>query len=148
MKRWALVIFVLIILGYLMGCAKKQEAFENMPEPLPIEDIVALSDAKTTPEAGVSVTQSAAPITETRLEPLPPPIAYKPTSKQIQTALRNANFYTGLIDGKIGPMTKKAIEDFQRANGLKVDGVVGLKTWSKLSAYLNPPIVSESNKKR
>ncbi|MBP1693332.1 MAG: peptidoglycan-binding protein [Chloroflexi bacterium] len=29
------------------------------------------------------------------------------------------------VDGKIGPKTRKAIQDFQRQKGLKVDGSVG-----------------------
>jgi N-acetylmuramoyl-L-alanine amidase len=35
-------------------------------------------------------------------------------------------------DGAFGPNTKKAVSDFQRANGLTADGVVGNNTWSKL----------------
>ncbi|MDE2027867.1 MAG: peptidoglycan-binding protein [Candidatus Omnitrophica bacterium] len=61
----------------------------------------------------------------------------KPTSKLIQQALKNAGLYNGKIDGKIGPMTKKAVEAFQKQNGLKADGKVGAKTWKILSAYLN-----------
>lgn len=57
-------------------------------------------------------------------------------SRQIQTALKNAGFDPGPIDGKIGPKTKKAIKDFQAANGLTADGKVGPKTWGKLSKYL------------
>lgn len=60
----------------------------------------------------------------------------KPSSKQIQTALKNAGFYEGPIDGKVGKNTKKAIRTFQEANGLTADGVVGNKTWSKLKVYL------------
>ncbi len=57
-------------------------------------------------------------------------------ARQIQTALKNAGFDPGSIDGKIGPKTKKAIKDFQGANGLTADGKVGPKTWAKLSKYL------------
>ena len=57
-------------------------------------------------------------------------------NKDMQTALKNAGFYTGTIDGKIGPRTKKAVEEFQRAKGLKVDGKVGQKTWAELEKYL------------
>lgn len=59
-----------------------------------------------------------------------------PTPKRIQRALRNAGFYKGPIDGKIGPQTKNAIKEFQKANGLVPDGVVGRRTWEKLSKYL------------
>jgi peptidoglycan hydrolase-like protein with peptidoglycan-binding domain len=57
--------------------------------------------------------------------------------QKIQTALKNAGLYTGNIDGKIGPGTRKAVETFQKNNGLKVDGKVGPKTWAALEPYLN-----------
>ena len=56
--------------------------------------------------------------------------------KDIQLVLKNANFYTGSIDGKIGKNTKKAIREFQKANGLKADGVMGPKTRDLLLQYL------------
>jgi len=58
------------------------------------------------------------------------------TRKEIQTALKNAGFYSGSIDGKIGKQTKKAIREFQSANGLKADGIVGPKTRDLLIQYL------------
>lgn len=57
-------------------------------------------------------------------------------NRQIQTALKNAGYDPGVIDGKIGAKTKTAVKDFQTANGLKADGKVGAKTWAKLSAYI------------
>jgi peptidoglycan hydrolase-like protein with peptidoglycan-binding domain len=60
----------------------------------------------------------------------------KVTPKNIQSALKNAGFYGGTIDGKIGRKTKEAIKEFQKANELKSDGVVGKQTWSKLQKYL------------
>lgn len=57
-------------------------------------------------------------------------------NRQIQTALKNAGYDSGAIDGKLGAKTKKAIKDFQAANGLKADGKVGAKTWAKLSTYV------------
>ena len=59
------------------------------------------------------------------------------TTRQIQTALRSAGFDPGAIDGKMGPRTQQAVKEFQRAKGLKVDGVVGPKTWTELEKYLN-----------
>jgi len=57
-------------------------------------------------------------------------------NRQIQTALKNAGYDPGTIDGKLGAKSKKAIKDFQAANGLKADGKIGPKTWAKLSTYL------------
>lgn len=59
----------------------------------------------------------------------------KPSAKEIQQALKNAGFYQGSVDGKAGPQTKSAIKEFQRVHGLTDDGVVGRKTWAKLSSY-------------
>lgn len=124
MKKIILIILMLGLMGYLGGCGKKQEA-QELPEPMSIEQLSTFD----TETKVISPTPA--------LEPLPPVGPYKPTAKEIQTALKNANFYMWAIDGKIGPMTKKAIEEFQKANGLKVDGIVGPKTWDKLKAYLN-----------
>ncbi|MBI4707491.1 MAG: peptidoglycan-binding protein [Candidatus Omnitrophica bacterium] len=86
-------------------------------------------------EAKVEVTAPAA--LEQKLEPLPPSGPYKPSVKEIQTALKNSNFYAGEVDGKLGPKTKAAIEEFQKANGLKVDGKVGPMTWQAMSKYVD-----------
>ncbi|MBP7216722.1 MAG: peptidoglycan-binding protein [Candidatus Omnitrophica bacterium] len=67
---------------------------------------------------------------------LPPQGPYKPSIKEIQGALKNAGYYSGAIDGKAGPMTKKAIEEFQKANSLQPDGKVGPKTWAALGRYV------------
>ena len=56
--------------------------------------------------------------------------------KQIQSALKKANFYKGEIDGKTGPQTKRAIKAFQKSKGLNPDGVVGPKTWEELNKFL------------
>lgn len=60
----------------------------------------------------------------------------KLSPKKIQTALKNAGYYTGAIDGKIGHKTRAAIKKFQTVNNLKADGVVGKKTTAALSTYL------------
>ena len=56
--------------------------------------------------------------------------------KQIQASLKKAGFYKGEIDGKMGPRTRRAIKEFQKAKKLNPDGVVGPKTWEALSQYL------------
>lgn len=61
---------------------------------------------------------------------------YKPTNQDIQIALRNSGFYKGEIDGDAGPLTKRAIREFQAKHGLTVDGKIGPKTWSVLVGYL------------
>lgn len=58
------------------------------------------------------------------------------SKKDVQRALKNAGFYAGPIDGEIGKKTKNAIQEFQKAKGLKPDGFIGTKTKSLLSQYL------------
>lgn len=66
--------------------------------------------------------------------------AYGGKMKDIQQALKNAGFYNGKIDGVKGKGTKKAIKDFQKANGLKADGIVGSRTWELLFNYLSSEV--------
>lgn len=53
----------------------------------------------------------------------------------LQTALKNAGYYNGAIDGKAGAGTQDAISRFQADQGLKADGICGRKTWAKLKSY-------------
>jgi len=62
------------------------------------------------------------------------------THKDIQLALKNAGFYNGTIDSKIGKNTKRAIREFQKTNGLKADGIVGPKTRDLLLQYLTQEV--------
>ena len=57
--------------------------------------------------------------------------------KDIQTALKNAGYYKGEIDEKIGPDSREAIRAFQRDHDLAVDGICGAETWEKLKPYLS-----------
>lgn len=62
------------------------------------------------------------------------------SAKQIQTALKNAGYYQGTVDGKMGRKTRRAVRAFQRANNLPVDGRVGKKTWLALKEYLEKKV--------
>ncbi len=65
--------------------------------------------------------------------------------KQVQQKLKNWGYYTGKVDGIYGSQTKKAVEYFQRKNGLTVDGIVGKKTFEALG--INVATNSSSNSK-
>jgi len=54
----------------------------------------------------------------------------------IQSALRNAGFPLGLIDGKFGERTRNALKNFQKQNGLGEDGKLNKRTWELLRNYL------------
>ncbi|MFH1128205.1 MAG: peptidoglycan-binding domain-containing protein, partial [Candidatus Omnitrophota bacterium] len=73
---------------------------------------------------------------EPKLETMPPSGPYSPSTQEVQKALKNAGYYTSNVDGKLGPKTKKAIKEFQKANALQADGKVGPRTWAALSKYL------------
>ncbi len=62
---------------------------------------------------------------------------------RIQTALKRAGFDPGTADGKMGAKTLKALESFQKSNGLKPDGVVGAQTLAKLKPFLAEPEAAE-----
>jgi murein L,D-transpeptidase YcbB/YkuD len=58
------------------------------------------------------------------------------SAQKVQEALKNAGYYTGSIDGKIGSKTKEAIAQFQKDHGLKADGIIGRNTWAEMKTYL------------
>ena len=65
------------------------------------------------------------------------PSGFSLPSIDIQRALKNAGYYNGTVDGKIGPRTRDAVKAFQGENGLEADGVIGRTTWGKLKSYLS-----------
>jgi peptidoglycan hydrolase-like protein with peptidoglycan-binding domain len=150
MKKF-LVILVVLAFGFVMfGCGKKQETAQDAMTMEALNTInapAATAGVEMQPVTAPAATQATtAPAAEVKTEPLAtlPSIPAKPTAMDIQTALKNAGYYAGKIDGKIGPMSKKAIEDFQKANGLTADGKVGPKTWAVLGKYLTTTATASS----
>lgn len=140
-----------------MVVQKKQQALEDMQQPMSMETLATMNTASVNnnneqkvfePKVEAAAVSAPAPVQQqAKLEPLPPAGPYKPTVNEIQTALKNAGFYSGTVDGKSGPNTKKAIAEFQKSQGLVADGKVGPKTWDLLSKHLNP-VVKAAGKKR
>ena len=54
--------------------------------------------------------------------------------KTLQRLLKALGYSVGTygVDGSFGSDTEKAVLKFQKVNGLKEDGIVGVNTWSKL----------------
>ena len=135
----ALVVLPLAIIG-CKGKVEKSQAPETsaaMPETMaPAGDTLATQEPAQT-VATETIPPSAAP--QVAQAPVKQQVVSQTSetrNKDIQTALKNAGLYTGPIDGKLGPKTKKAIEEFQTSKGLKADGKVGPKTWTALEKYL------------
>jgi uncharacterized membrane protein YgcG len=51
--------------------------------------------------------------------------------EELQKSL-NSKGYTLDVDGIFGDKTQSAVKDYQQKNGLSVDGIVGVNTWSSL----------------
>lgn len=58
-------------------------------------------------------------------------------NKVIQQRLKKWGYYSGAIDGILGPKSVSAIKRFQKNNGLVVDGIVGPKTAAKIGITLS-----------
>src|SRR5215210_355624 len=56
----------------------------------------------------------------------------------LQVGLYRYGLYKGQIDGIAGPLTKKAVVDFQRKAGLRPDGVAGTRTRAALGRFGRP----------
>jgi peptidoglycan hydrolase-like protein with peptidoglycan-binding domain len=55
-----------------------------------------------------------------------------PEVEYLQRQLHAAGFFEGTVDGVFDARTKAAVMAFQRARGLEVNGITGLKTWAAL----------------
>ena len=143
-KLLACVVIALFVLGGVIGCAKKQEVGELTPSSEETSTtVVELSSPSTTSQTTAShaVVPATAPISASpattsfaAVTPLPQDALQR--TRTIQLALKQAGFYSGSVDGKTGPLTEKAVEDFQKTKGLKADGKVGPMTWAELAKYL------------
>jgi len=140
-KIFIIVLASLIILPMaITGCKGKVEKPAEEPKMEIPESLSATGEITTDIEPANMVASEVIPPTASaqqvvaKVAPLVQSAIDK--TKDIQRALKNAGFDVGTIDGKIGPKTKKAVEDFQKSKGLKADGKVGPKTWSELEKYL------------
>ena len=68
------------------------------------------------------------------------PCVAAPSAKvaALQVALRSHGLYTGAVDGLSGPMTRAAVLRFQRRNGIRATGKVGMATRCKLGKLGTP----------
>ena len=57
--------------------------------------------------------------------------------RTLQTNLKTLGYYTGSITGNFGNLTKEAVYNFQKANGLSADGIAGTKTLAAIQSKLS-----------
>lgn len=160
MRIAKLVFFIFLISIIAFGCSpKKQElsgvaglGLEGEDKDMIVQTITSpeVTEPQPAPQQSPAQSVQPAPIEVSPVETtvaIPLPSEGVEKNKQIQIALKNANLYFGEIDGKIGPLTRKAIEEFQKMKNLKVDGKVGPITWGELQKYLNiqPTPTEKSN---
>ncbi len=63
---------------------------------------------------------------------------------RVQQKLSQWEYYTGPLDGVYGYETYRAVQDFQRNNGLAPDGVVGRDTRENLGLSVSQPVPAVS----
>jgi lysozyme len=63
--------------------------------------------------------------------------------KHLQKTLHNKGFLKAPVDGYFGKSTKQALMAYQKAAGLKVDGIMGPNTWSLLTDLTYNPSPSK-----
>jgi peptidoglycan hydrolase-like protein with peptidoglycan-binding domain len=81
---------------------------------------------------------------------MPPTIQQGSTGNAVREAqyllVRFLLLDSGQVDGSFGPVTKRAVKEFQSEEGLTVDGVVGPATWNAmLAAFSIPPTLSQGS---
>ncbi|MCM8770548.1 MAG: peptidoglycan-binding protein [Candidatus Omnitrophica bacterium] len=140
--KWLCQLLIIIFAGvFLFGCATagKKTTGEDLREQLSACEAQLRekdSEISNLRDALAAVIQEKEDLEKTRTVIT----TAKPSVIDIQTALKNAGFDPGKIDGKMGAKTREAIKAFQKANNLVVDGRVGSKTWALLSQYLEKKI--------
>ncbi|MFZ2602868.1 MAG: peptidoglycan-binding domain-containing protein [Candidatus Omnitrophota bacterium] len=125
---FARMISVVFLVFALAGCATSSKKQAAQSQPMAQESYPRDYDYDDTRSSESYEKPAKKTYSETAIQLSP---------KQIQRALKNAGFYQGSVDGKIGPRTKEAIKEFQKARGLKADGVVGKRTSAELNKYLS-----------
>ncbi len=65
--------------------------------------------------------------------------------QKVQAVLKQWGYYGGAVDGYYFTSTQKAVREFQKNNGLKVDGLVGKATWEAMGFFVGSSTSPKSN---
>ena len=135
MKRVDILLVIVFIALCLTGCATQKN--KDLESQRLRNQITALNAQIQTNQAQTeeAVAPQIKPVEAIKTDA---EVKYPPTVRQIQTALANAGYDPGKVDGKIGEKTRKAIRRFQKDHKLQVDGKINKKTWNVLKEYLYP----------
>jgi len=120
------MILIVFLVFTLTGCATSSKKQATQSQPAVQESYSRDYDDVLVSDNYEKSAQKTYPETAVQLSP-----------RQIQRALKSAGFYQGSIDGKIGSKTREAIIKFQKAKGLKADGIIGKRTSTELNRYLS-----------
>ena len=66
--------------------------------------------------------------------------------KELQSLLTTKKLYTGRIDGDFGSYTENALKNYQKQNGLKVDGIFGPVTCRKINGVTTTAVGDNTSK--
>ena len=141
----ALLLLGLVIIGAHALNTWDTYRAESAVTPVPTATVAPIS---VTADPDRPLTASAAPaptaVSHTAA-PAPTPGNLAKGSKgepveRLQTRLQELGYYTGAIDGDFGGGTQRAVEVFQRQNGLDADGIAGQKTLAALYSDAAKPI--------
>lgn len=137
----------LVVMSMSTGCASKtQKQINSLQAQIGVltDEVVRLDEA-VQDSRGATVVSSSTPSSVSAPSGATvavgtvyrTPSGFELPALSIQQALKNAGYYQGSLDGKIGSGTKAAVKAFQRDHDLTADGVVGRSTWNKLKVYLH-----------
>ncbi len=97
-------------------------------------------NAPATPPTGEPSTGAPAPVVSVPAATNPSTLKYGDRGtrvEEMQAMLQKLGYYTGALDASFGAGTQQAVIAFQKASGLKADGLAGTKTLAALSAAYN-----------
>ncbi len=128
MKNTLYIVAALILIS---GCASTAKKQISPTPPAPVSDAYDLSSPSSMNDTDMTAIETSTAQVSLKREPL------SLSKKEIQTILKKTGFYSGPIDGIFGPQSRKAIKAFQKAKGLQVDGLCGMKTRELMLPYLD-----------